>query len=109
MLSDVDWLGVFKTVKDAMWEGIAGAWDGLMSEGKNFFVGTIGKIISWFRDSFWGPIAKGVFGMASFNVMLGAIRGFFFDGSNSILGEISRSALYVIGRLPIIGKPFKKA
>ena len=33
-----------------------------MSEGKNFFVGTMGKIISWFKDSFWGPIVAGIAG-----------------------------------------------
>ena len=99
MLSGVDWLGVFKTVKDAIWDAIAGAWDGLMSEGKNYFIGTIGKITSWFEESFWGPIAKGIFGMAGMNILLGAARGFFQDGGGSILGELGKSAEWFIGSL----------
>jgi hypothetical protein len=79
-----------------------------MSDGKNYLIGWLGKIISWFRDSFWGPFASAAFGAVSMNVMIGAIRG-FFTGKDGILGEITRSALYVAGQIPIIGKPFKNA
>lgn len=80
-----------------------------MSEGKNFFVGTIGKIISWFRDSFWGPIAKGIFGMVSLNTFLGGMRGFFKEGNDGILTELVRSFTYLAAQVPILGKPFIEA
>lgn len=110
MLSGVDWLGVFKSVKDeVIWPAFKGFWNGLMSDGQNFLLGIIGKVKSWFEESFWGPFAAAAFGAVGTNIMLGAIRGFFKDGSNNFLGEMARSVLYVVGQIPIIGKPFKKA
>lgn len=53
MLSGVDWLGVLKDVKDQIiWPAFKGFWDGLMSDGKNYILGFIGKITSWFKESF---------------------------------------------------------
>ena len=31
-----------------------------MSDGKNYLIGTIGKISSWFKDSFFGPLVGAV-------------------------------------------------
>lgn len=53
MLSGVDWLGVFKSVKDdVIWPAFKGFWDGLMSDGKNLLIGTLGKVGTWFKESF---------------------------------------------------------
>lgn len=80
-----------------------------MSDGKNFFVGTIGKIITWFRDSFWGPLAAGIFGAAGTNIMIGAVRGFFKEGNDGIITELVRSFTYLAAQVPILGKPFIEA
>ena len=92
MLSGVDWLGVLKKVKDEIimpaWSGF---WDGLMSDGKNYIIGTLGKIGTWFKESFWGPFArialtvvgakviKGAWEFFKKDVWLGTLRGFLFD------------------------------
>lgn len=51
-LSGVNWLSVFKTAKDTIWEGWKGFWDGFISDGKNYLIGTIGRISTWFEKSF---------------------------------------------------------
>ena len=53
-LAGVDWLSAFKTVKDAIWSAWKGFWNGLMSDGKNLIIGTVGKIISLLRKASGG-------------------------------------------------------
>lgn len=109
MLSGVDWLGVLKNVKDEVimpaWSGF---WDGVMSDGQNLLLGTLGKIGTWFKESFWGPFAAAAFGAAGTNIMLGAARGFFKDGRDSFVREVARSGTYFItsfgGLVPKWGK-----
>ena len=110
MLSGVDWLGVFKDVKDnIIWPAFKGFWDGLMADGKNLLVGWIGKISSWFKESFFGPIVASILGVLVGNTVLGAIRGFFTGGDNkSLFGAIVDSMTWVItsvgGLVPGWGK-----
>lgn len=93
MLSGVDWLGVLKNVKDEVimpaWSGF---WDGLMSDGQNYIIGTLGKIGTWFKESFWGPVASTIFGAVSLNIILGAARGFFSNTETSLITELAKSA-----------------
>lgn len=56
MLSAVDWLGVLIDVKDKIiWPAVKGFWDGLMADGKNYLLGWIGKIQSFFSSEY-GPL-----------------------------------------------------
>lgn len=106
-LSGVNWLGVFKTVKDAIWSAYKGFWDGFMSDGKNYLIGTIGKIHSWFKESFFGPIAgfiaKILLGSALLNVVVGGIRGFMTNMNSHFGTEIAKSAFWVIGNVTGFG------
>jgi hypothetical protein len=100
MLSGVDWLGVFKSVKDdVIWPAFKGFWDGLMSDGKNLLIGTLGKVGSWFKESFWGPFAAAAFGAVGTNIMLGAVRGFFNNTEGHLITEIGKSFTWVLGSL----------
>lgn len=109
-LSGVDWLKAFKTVKDAIWQAYKGFWDGLMSQGKNYLIGTIGKISSWFKESFFGPIAgaivKILVGSAILNVVVGGLRGFFSNTNSHFLSEMAKSALWVLGQITGFGGYF---
>jgi hypothetical protein len=94
-------LGVLKKVKDEIimpaWSGF---WDGLMSDGQNYIIGTLGKIGTWFKESFWGPFAAAAFGAIGTNIMLGALRGFFTGGEKThFFGAIVDSMTWVIGSL----------
>jgi len=93
MLSGVDWLGVFKDVKDRIiWPAFKGFWDGLMADGKNLLLGWVGKIKSWLEVSFFGPIVKAIMTIVAGNVVLGTLRGFFKgDFSKSLLGAFTDS------------------
>ena len=106
-LSGVNWLGVFKTVKDAIWSAYKGFWNGFMSDGKNYLIGTIGKIHSWFKESFFGPIAgfiaKILLGSALLNVVVGGIRGFMTNMNSHFGTEIAKSAFWVIGNVTGFG------
>jgi len=102
MLSGVDWLGVFKDLKDqVIWPAFKGFWDGLMSDGKNFLIGEVGKIKSWFSESFLGPIVAGILGAAgtflTWNWIAGAARGFFKDGE-SLVPAFTNSLKWMVGR-----------
>lgn len=97
-----------REVKDtAIWPAFKGFWDGLMSDGKNWILGTIGKIGSWFEKSFFGPIAKAIFSAMALNTLLGAARGFFKDGESSLITELAKSAKWVAtsigGLIPALG------
>jgi hypothetical protein len=63
MLSGVDWLSVLNTAKNAIWQAFKGFWNGLMSDGKNFLVGWIGKIKGFFSAD-WGPLVGVAIGAA---------------------------------------------
>lgn len=62
-----------------------------MSDGKNLILGTLGKVGSWFKDSFWGPFASAALGAVGLNILIGAARGFFSDTGTHILTEIGKS------------------
>ena len=87
MLSEVDWLGILKGVyNEVLWPAVKGFWDGLMSDGKNYILGWIGKISSWFKTNFFGVLAALIAPMViklgwdifKKDIWLGTMRGFFF-------------------------------
>ena len=104
MLSGVDWLGVFKDLKDqVIWPAFKGFWDGLMSDGKNFLIGQIGKIKSWFKESFFGPIVAGIstilFNLIktyfNFKLFSAAFKGLNLKGVlTSVFGEMGMETIF---------------
>jgi len=94
MLSGVDWLGVFKDVKDnIIWPALKGFWDGLMDDGKNALISSIGKIITWFKVTFLGQIISGIAGFLANAAMFAGITGLFKDGLGTSIASGLAGAL----------------